>query len=56
MSPEEFRTAMEGLVTLHGGDAEAFHDRADFLLCEVLRSLGYADGVDLFDDQERWYA
>jgi hypothetical protein len=54
MTPEQFKRQMEKLNT--GGDIEAEHSLADRLMCEVLRELGYGDGVELFEKMEKWYA
>jgi hypothetical protein len=54
MSREE---AIEKLKALQGGgDIEAEHLDADDVLCELLRSLGYADVVDEWVKVEKWYA
>ena len=37
-------------------DEEIDHKRADAILCEFLRSLGYNDLVDEFDRVHKWYA
>lgn len=47
---------MKELKEQFGGDEEAAHGRMDDLLCDVLRSLGYGAGIDIFDDQIKWYA
>lgn len=36
-------------------DIMVSHREGDKLLCEVLRSLGYGQGVDLFEAMEKWY-
>lgn len=37
-------------------DWEDRHCDADDLMCELLESLGYADGVRAFRDMDKWYA
>ena len=54
MTPEAFATAM--LVVKEDNDMEERHQRADALLCEVLRSLGYGEGVEVFESLSKWYA
>ena len=53
MTPEEFAARMEDCGK---GDPEGDHSRADDLMCELLESLGYQDGVKLFRNMEKWYA
>lgn len=56
MTPDDFRAKMLALSQDFRGDAESFHGHADTLLCEALRSLGYGEGVDIFERMEKWYA
>ncbi len=35
------------------GDPEDFHGRADFLLCELLKKLGYKELIDEYNKVER---
>lgn len=37
-------------------DLEADHCRADDLLCELLKSLGYTKTVEAFEAVGKWYA
>ena len=37
-------------------DTECAHGRADEILCELLRELGYSDIVDAYEDIDKWYA
>ena len=54
MTPEEFRNAMMGHK--ENDDVEDAHKDADVLMCKVLRSLGYAEGVEVFEKMQKWYA
>ena len=36
-------------------DPEGGHEKADSLLCEALRDLGYGEGVEIFETLEKWY-
>jgi len=60
MTPEEFRQAMVDIYSESPEDEcydeDVAHGAADYLLCRVLRELGYQDGVDLFERATRWYA
>jgi hypothetical protein len=38
------------------GDTEVAHSRADEILCELLRSLGYDRTVNAWDAVDKWYA
>lgn len=56
MTPEQFKDRMEAISQDFGGDPEAAHARADHLLIECLRALGYGAGCDIFEAIDRWYA
>jgi hypothetical protein len=56
LTPEEFANKMKSLYVKLGGDQEAFHADADDLMCVLLRSLGYAEGVEIFEKADKWYA
>ena len=43
-------------IFLAARDPEGQHDEMDKLMCELLRELGYGDGVDVFERQEKWYS
>jgi hypothetical protein len=53
MTPEEFKERME---KCRSEDIEAGHGYADDLMCELLRSLGYGEGIEVFENMEKWYA
>lgn len=38
------------------GDLSEPHETADEVLCELLRSLGYGDVVEIYDSFDKWYA
>ena len=52
-SPEEFAEDMKKCTD---SDPEYSHIRADELMCELLTSLGYKEGVDIFDKMSKWYS
>lgn len=55
LKPDEFTAAMTKIAR-YGEDLEGAHGMADGLLCEVLRKLGYEEGVKVFEDMTKWYA
>ena len=56
MTPAEFEDKMRIILRDDDNDLEMFHVRADELMCEVLRGLGYEAGVKIFEEHKRWYA
>lgn len=56
MTPEEFEKRMQEIENKYIGDLEARHGEMDDLMCEVLRSLKYCAGVNIFENSEKWYA
>lgn len=61
LSTEEFSITMKQIENgeiYHEDcyDEEDQHKDADKLMCNVLRSLGYGDGVDIFEKMHKWYA
>lgn len=55
LTPEEFCKEMENLRNDLDSDEEVFHICADGLICDLLRELGYGDGVDVFESTSKWY-
>lgn len=67
MSPDEFAEKMRELITAHTRtfkfisreasylDADSCHSEMDELMCKVLTQLGYAEGVDIFRNTEKYY-
>ena len=53
-TPQEFAKKMSQLAG--GDDAEADHIKADELMCQLLTSLGYGEGVKIFRDMYKWYS
>lgn len=37
-------------------DTEMAHIYADELMCQLLRKLGYSEGVDIFEKMSKWYS
>ena len=54
MTREEFKNKMQAIADKR--DAEEGHIEADDLMCELLRDLGYDEGVEIFEIMNRWYA
>ena len=53
MTSQEFKEKMERLSKL---DTERRHIEMDDAMCELLRELGYGEGVEIFEDVIKWYA
>lgn len=58
ITPDEFTERMNYLKEHPGlkNDKEAQHIVMDALMCEVLEQLGYAEGVEIFENTPKWYA
>ena len=54
MTPEEFAQQMKKIF--ENKDLEVAHAEADDLMIEVISSLGYKKGVEIFSSNEKWYA
>lgn len=54
MTPDDFKERMTELSK--GEDIEDRHVYMDNLMCDLLRELGYGDGVDIFELTGKWYA
>ena len=58
MTPEEFRERMKDLAfkaKVRNNDLEGTHFDADWLMGEVLKELGYGEGVQIFRNMPKWY-
>lgn len=64
-SPDDFKAAMEGIrakyqeIQEDGGsafDASILQAEADQLIVGLLRSLGYSEAMDVYDQMVKWYA
>ena len=59
MTPQEFATQMREAYETHwlkAGDEECVHIVMDGIMCNLLRLLGYGEGVDIFNNTPMWYA
>ena len=54
LTPEEFAEKMAGIAK--NGDEERKHVAADSIMCELLKSLGFGEGVGIFEDMDKWYS
>lgn len=53
MDPEAFKNAMNELATSSDLDKDDRYREMHELMCKVLRSLGYDEGIDIFEKNER---
>lgn len=49
MDPEAFKSTMKELAASNSLTKNARHKEMDSLMCKVLKSIGYGDGVDIFE-------
>lgn len=50
------RSMVESTDEAVNGDQEYWHEKADAILCAVLRELGHKELVDLYESLDMWYA
>lgn len=57
ITPEEFAKRMRKINETYPDfhDTDERHIAMDDLMCEVLRELGYVEGIDIFNCTEKWY-
>ncbi len=55
MTPEEFLAKMKQIEAKYGEDVERVHATADDLLCEALESLGYKEGLRVYEGIHKWF-
>lgn len=56
MTPDEFKNEMLKIDEKYGGDLESCHAYMDDLMCSLLTDLGYKDGIEIFNNTDKWYA
>lgn len=56
ISPKSFKDEMMELKDMFNNDRETMHREADRLMCAVLVSFGYKEGVEVFESMRKWYA
>lgn len=52
---EEIKSRLAAVMD-DGRDEEAWHEKADDLLCEMLNRLGYGEVVKAFERIPKWYS
>ncbi len=55
-SVKGFADAMREIAKQAEDDEERSHAIADGLMCDLLRELGYGEGIDIFESMPKWYA
>lgn len=55
MTPEQFKDKMLEIIKTNEDDPENAHPEADDLLCDLLKELGYGEGIKLYKEMEKWY-
>lgn len=56
MTPDEFYRELQKIWLKCGNDYESSHSEMDDLMCDLLESLGYKDGIEFFKKSHRWYS
>lgn len=57
MTSKEFADKMKEIFPgKYEYDVEKSHGKADDLMCELLKQLGYEDGIKIFKDADKWYS
>ncbi len=56
MASAEFLKKMKTIFHEKGYDEEKAHSSADRLMCQLLRQLGYEEGVVVFEHAKKWYS
>lgn len=56
ITPEEFKEKMLEIYKEKSGDEEVAHAMMDDLMADLLTELGYGEGIEIFNKQEKWYS
>lgn len=51
-----FAERMREIASQYAKDIEVCHAEMDKLMCETLRNVGYGEGVDIFENTDKWWA
>ena len=51
-----FTASMQEAYRAYGDDEERVHGVMDGIMCETLEKLGFAEGVEIFNEAPKWYA
>lgn len=55
-TPEEFKNEMKKILERYEDDPEMFHAAADDYICSVMETLGFEEGIQIFENADKWYA
>lgn len=55
-TPLEFLKEMQDIESDKDAGQDDRHRWADTVMCDLLRSLGYGEGVEVFEKMKKWYA
>lgn len=57
MTPKAFAEEMAQIQNSYPKftDTDERHMKMDEAMCKLLRSLGYGEGVEIFEKSEKWY-
>ena len=55
-TPEEFKNEMKKILEQHHNDKETFHVAADEYICDVMKALGFEEGIQIFENADKWYS
>ena len=53
---DAFTAEMREAYQKYGDDEEIIHSMMDGIMCETLEKLGFAEGVEIFNEAPKWYA
>ena len=53
---DAFTAEMQEAYQRHGDDEEIVHSMMDGIMCETLEKLGFAKGIEIFNEAPKWYA
>ena len=53
---DAFTAEMQEVYKKYGDDEEIVHSMMDGIMCETLEKLGFAEGVEIFNEAPKWYA
>lgn len=56
MTPREFKIKMQEIKDAPDTDIESVHIDMDALMCKLLMELGFGDGVEVFQETDKWWA
>jgi len=53
LTPDKF---LQKMMDCDNGESEQDHEDADDLMCELLCSLGYGEGIEVFERMNKYYS